>query len=77
MIKKYFQTKKQNIIEKNNKKFYDSLKKSLEVISRVSLSSLIIILFFFMMPIIIEFTNEKTLISKEYKNNSKIVLIMF
>jgi Bax protein len=71
MIKKYFQTKKQNIIEKNNKKFYDSLKKSLEVISRVSLSSLIIILFFFMMPIIIEFTNEKTLISKEYKNNSK------
>jgi Bax protein len=71
MIKKYFQTKKQNIIKKNDKKFYDSITKSLEVVSRVSLSSLIIILFFFMMPIIIEFANEKTLLSKEYKNNSK------
>ena len=71
MIKKYFQTKKKNIIKKNDKKFYDSITKSLEVVSRVSLSSLIIILFFFMMPIIIEFANEKTLLSKEYKNNSK------
>ena len=71
MIKKYLQTKKQNIIKKNDKKFFDSITKSLEVISRVSLSSLIIILFFFMMPIIIEFANEKTLLSKEYKNNSK------
>jgi len=71
MIKKYLQTKKQNIIKKNDKQFFDSITKSLEVISRVSLSSLIIILFFFMMPIIIEFANEKTLLSKEYKNNSK------
>jgi len=72
MIKRYFQKKRQNIFKKNDKKFYNSIKKSLEVISRVSLSSLIIILFFFMMPIIIEFANEKTLLSKEYKNNSKI-----
>ena len=74
MIKKYFQTKK-NIIKKNDKKFYDSITKSLEVVSRVSLSSLIIILFFFMMPIIIEFANEKTLLSKEYTNNSKTDLV--
>ena len=71
MIKKYFQNKKKNIIKKNDKKFYESITKSLEVISRVSLSGLIIILFFFMMPIIIEFTDEKTLLSKEYTNNSK------
>ena len=53
--------KKNNYLKDNN----------LNILSRTLLSSLIIISFFFVMPAIIQFINEKGLISKEFKNNSK------
>ena len=61
--------KKKNILlEKNNriqeKNFFGNL-------SRTFLSSLIIISIFFITPIIIEFTQEKSLLSKNFENNSK------
>tara|TARA_B110001450_G_C17600322_1_gene472711 strand:+ start:98 stop:1216 length:1119 start_codon:yes stop_codon:yes gene_type:complete len=44
---------------------------SLGVLSRTFLSSLIIISFFFVTPIIVNLTKEKTLLSKDFENNSK------
>ena len=43
-------------------------------IARVFLSSFVIILSFYSLPIIINFTNDKILNSKEFRNNSKKVL---
>ena len=43
-------------------------------IFRIFLSSIIIIFFFYSLPIIINFTNDKILISNDYQNNSKKVL---
>ena len=43
-------------------------------IARVLLSSLIVILSFYSLPIIINFTNDKFLNTKEFRNNSKTVL---
>ena len=38
---------------------------------RTFLSSLIIISFFFITPLVINFTKEKMIFSKDYENNSK------
>ena len=43
-------------------------------IARVLLSSLVVILSFYSLPIIINFTNDKFLNTKEFRNNSKKVL---
>ena len=43
-------------------------------IARVILSSLVVISFFYALPLIINFTNEKILNTKEFKNNSKVIL---
>ena len=43
-------------------------------IFRIFLSSIILIFFFYSLPIIINFTNDKILISGDYQNNSKKVL---
>ena len=43
-------------------------------IARVFISSFVIILSFYALPIIIDFTNDKILNSKEFRNNSKKVL---
>ena len=47
---------------------------NLGAIARAFLSSLIVIFFFFSLPIIINFTNNSILNTKEFKNNSKVVL---
>ena len=43
-------------------------------IFRIFLSSLIVIFFFYSLPIIINFTNSKILLTNDYENNSKKVL---
>ena len=43
----------------------------LSTLSRTFLSSLIIISIFFIAPIIISFTKDRTLLSKNFENNSK------
>jgi Bax protein len=67
-IKKYIKEKGFILSKKKNNYLKDN---NLNVLSRTFLSSLIIISFFFVMPTIIQFINEKALISKEFKNNSK------
>jgi len=68
-IKKYFRNKS-FILFKQKKK--DRLEKeSLSVLGRTFLSSLIIISTFVFIPIIIEFTEKDTFVSKNFQNNSK------
>ena len=67
-IKKYIKEKGFILSKKKNNYLKDN---NLNVLSRTFLSSLIIISFFFVMPTIIQFINEKALIAKEFKNNSK------
>tara|TARA_B110001454_G_C12714896_1_gene432237 strand:- start:1114 stop:2244 length:1131 start_codon:yes stop_codon:yes gene_type:complete len=67
-IKKYLKEKGFILSKKKNN---SNEVKNLNVLSRTLLSSLIIISIFFVMPIVIKFTNERTLLSKEFKNNSK------
>ena len=67
-IKKYIKEKGFILSKKKNNYLKDN---NLNILSRTFLSSLIIISFFFVMPTIIQFINEKALISKEFKNNSK------
>ena len=43
-------------------------------IARILLSSFVLIFFFYSLPLIIKFTDEKILNTKEYKNNSKVIL---
>ena len=43
-------------------------------IARIFLSSFVLIFFFYSLPIIIKFTDEKILNTKEFKNNSKVIL---
>ena len=68
-IKKFFNKKGFILVKK--KHYVISKNKSLDVLFRSLLSSIIVILFFFVMPTIIEFSNEKILFSKDYENNSK------
>jgi len=67
-IRKYIKEKGFILSKKQNNYFKDN---NLNVLSRTFLSSLVIISFFFVMPTIIQFINEKALLSKEFKNNSK------
>ena len=43
-------------------------------IARIFLSSFVLIFFFYSLPLIIKFTDEKILNTKEFKNNSKVIL---
>ena len=43
-------------------------------IARIFLSSFVLIFFFYSLPFIIKFTDEKILNTKEFKNNSKVIL---
>ena len=67
-IKKYLKQKGFTI---SKKKRSSSTENNLAVISRTLLSGLIIILFFFTTPIIVNFAKQKTLLSKDFENNSK------
>ena len=60
---------KRNFISDKHKKNYHS--KNLNNLSRIFLSSLVIISIFVVLPIIVNFTKEKSLISKDFENNSK------
>ena len=60
---------KRNFISDKHKKSYRS--KNLNNLSRIFLSSLVIISIFVVLPIIVNFTKEKSLISKDFENNSK------
>ena len=66
-MKKIFRNKKikvLKVLEDNN----------LGSIARVLLSSFVIIFIFYSLPLIINFTNDKILNTKEFRNNSKTVL---
>jgi len=65
-VKKYFKRKGFNINKKNN--FENN---NYGTISRTLLSSLIVIMFFFITPIIVDYTKERKIISKDFENNSK------
>ena len=62
-------------IRKRNIKILKVLdENNLGSITRVFLSSLVIIFFFYSLPIVINFANDKILNTKEFRNNSKVVL---
>ena len=62
-------------INKNSIKILRTIdENNLGSIVRVFLSSFILILFFYSLPLIIKFTDEKFLNTKEFKNNSKTIL---
>ena len=64
---RFFKKKKLNIFSLLNNKDWGT-------IPRIFLSSIIIIFFFYTLPILISFTNNKILNTKEFQNNSKAVL---
>ena len=65
-IQKYLSKKKFNLNKKNKNPL-----NNLGAIPRTFLSSLIIISIFFTLPIVIEFTKERSVLSKNFENNSK------
>ena len=68
-INKYLKKKKFIISEKKRNNY---LRESgVNSISRTFISSIIIISTFFVMPIIVEFINEKKILSQDFENNSK------
>ena len=71
-INKYLK-KKNFIISKKKRNNYLG-ESSVGSISRTFISSIIIISTFFVMPIIVEFINEKTILSQDFENNSKNIL---
>ena len=66
---KNFLKKKGFVISKKQNNFLQD--KSVGILSRTLLSSIIIIFTFFILPIIVDFKNQKIFLSKEFKNNSK------
>ena len=73
-IQKYLNIKKLSI--NSQKKTIKYLQENnILVISRTLLSCVIIILTFFMTPIIINFTEDRTLLSKEFENNKNIEMV--
>ena len=70
-IKKYLKDKGLTIIKNTKKKNTFTSKKNLGSIPRTILSSAIIISFFSIMPFIISFKDERSILSKEFENNSK------
>ena len=69
-IKKYLK-KKGLVITSIAKKRTNSSKDNLGSISRTVLCSLVIMATFFVIPIIYNFVDEQTLLSKDFENNSK------
>ena len=62
-------------IKKNSVKILKTIdENNLGSLARVILSSFVLILFFYSLPLIIKFTDEKILNTKEFKNNSKVIL---
>ena len=70
-IQKYLKTKEFNINKKSKSK---SELDNLGSISRALLSSLVIILTFIAIPVFIDFSEKKTLLSQSFENDSKIKL---
>ena len=70
-IKKYLKDKGLTIIKNTKKKNTFTSNKDLGSIPRTILSSAIIISFFSIMPFIISFKDERSILSKEFENNSK------
>ena len=70
-IQKYLKTKEFNINKKSKSK---SELDVLGSISRAFLSSLVIILTFIAIPVFIDFSEKKTLLSQSFENDSKIKL---
>ena len=68
-IKKFLK-KKGFIISKQKKNYF--INNNLSSLSRVFLSSIIVMFIFFIMPVIVDFAQEKTLLSKDFENNSKV-----
>ena len=66
-MKKIFKNKKNKVL----KTLDDN---NLGSIARIFLSSFVVLFIFYSLPLIVEFTNEKFLNTKEFKNNSKKVL---
>ena len=67
-IRKFLKKKGFNIT-KEKKSFFKE--KNLDVFSKTVLSSLIVVSFFTIMPIVINFTKERALLTQEFENNSK------
>tara|TARA_B100000767_G_C19748749_1_gene529755 strand:- start:317 stop:1402 length:1086 start_codon:yes stop_codon:yes gene_type:complete len=65
---------KKFIRKKNIKVFKIIDDNNLGSISRVFLSSLALIFFFYSLPLVINFTNKNILNTREFKNNSKVIL---
>jgi Bax protein len=68
-IKKFFNKKGFTLVKKRQNNF--SKDENLNIFFRSLISSVIVIFIFFIMPIIIEFSNEKIMLSKDFENNSK------
>ncbi len=66
-MKKHFKKSKLKIFKKIDENNLGSL-------VRVTLSSVLLVFFFYSLPLIINFTNNKILNTKEFKNNSKVIL---
>jgi len=67
-IQKYFKKQRFNLPKNNKKNLQDS---NLGSLSRTFLASLIIMVIFFTIPVVIEFTKERIIFSKDFENNSK------
>ena len=67
-IRKFLKKKGFNIT-KEKKSFFKE--KNLNVFSKTVLSSLMVVSFFTIMPLVINFTKERALLTQEFKNNSK------
>ena len=67
-IRKFLKKKGFNIT-KEKKSFFKE--KNLDVFFKTVLSSLMLVSFFTIMPIVINFTKERALLTQEFKNNSK------
>ena len=62
-------------MRKKNIKIFKTLdENNLGSIARILLSSFLLIFIFYSLPLIINFTNNKILNTKEFKNNSKVIL---
>ncbi len=66
-MNKFFKRKKNKVLETIDNNNLGSL-------ARTFLTSIVVILSFYSLPLLINFTNDKILITKEFKNNSKKVL---
>ena len=68
-----FKNNKNNNIKKHNKDLSFNYNNTVNSISRIFLSSFALLSFFYIMPLFISFA-EKNFYTKEFKNNSKIIL---